>query len=88
MRRPAPRRTESAPGHAALAQAVGENIEGGRVASSFLWDLRSATPDPDALLRSLLEAQQASPARLRGFCRRLQKALERAAAGAPDGERR
>lgn len=59
-----------------LAKAIGENIEGGRLAGRFLARLPSDRLDPDELLGALLDVQQASPDRLRGFARRIQKALE------------
>ena len=63
---------------ALLADAVAENIAGSQAASHFLARLPGELLDPDELMRALLLAHQASPARLRGFCRRIQKQLERA----------
>ena len=62
-----------------LPEAGGEGLEGQRLASHLLARLRVEYIDPDELLRALLLAQDASEARLRGFCRRLQKGLERGA---------
>ena len=59
-----------------LAKAIGENIEGGRLAGRFLASLSSDLLDPDELLGAVLDAQQASPDRFRGFVRRIQTALE------------
>ena len=66
--------------HAALlADAVGENLEGIRLASNFVARNPHERLGPDELLRALLLAQSASPDRLRGFCRRVQQQLERGA---------
>lgn len=62
---------------AQLADAIAENIESGRLAGHFLARPPAKILDPDKLLRALLLAQAASPNRLRGFARRLQKQLER-----------
>lgn len=63
----------------ALADAVGEGLEGQRLASHFLARLRLEPIDTDDLERALKQANAASPARLRGFCRRIQRALEQGA---------
>lgn len=66
----------------ALADEILNNIEGGLLAGHFVGRLRGELLDPDELLRALPLAQQASPDRLRGFCRRIQKQLERGAGNA------
>lgn len=70
------------PASKALGDAIGENLEGQRLASHFVARLRAEFPDTDELLRAFLLAQQASPERLRGFARRVQKELERRPADA------
>lgn len=65
-----------------IVDAVGEAVEGGRLASHFLARLRVEHVDVDDLMRALLTAQAASDDRLRGFARRIQKELEREAANA------
>ncbi len=62
--------------HRAVAEAVSEALEGQRLASHLLARLRTEILDPDDLMRTLVLAQAASDDRLRGFARRLQKALE------------
>jgi len=66
----------SAPTFAKLAGEVGDNIDGQRDAERILERIGGGFPDPDELLRAVLLAQGTSPARLRGLCRGLQKALE------------
>lgn len=63
--------------HRHLADAVGEALEGQRLASHLLARIRTDYIDVDELHKLILQAQQASPDRLRGFARRLQKELER-----------
>lgn len=63
--------------HRHLADAVGEALEGQRLASHLLARLRTEILDPDDLMRALVLAQAASNDRLRGFARRIQKELER-----------
>src|SRR5690606_39240444 len=67
----------TAPTFAKLAAEVGDNIEGQRDAEQFVARLAGGYPDPDELMRAILLAQGKSPARLRGLCRGLQKAIER-----------
>lgn len=66
----------TAPTFAKLAAEVGDNIEGLRDAERFMARLTDGYPDSDELLRAILLAHGSSPARLRGLCRVLQKALE------------
>lgn len=66
----------TAPTFARLAAEVGDNIDGLRDAERFMARLTDGYLDPDELLRAILLAQGSSPARLRGLCRGLQKALE------------
>lgn len=61
--------------HRAVADAVSEALDGQRLASRFIDELRMTYADPDALYFAL-QAANASPARLRGFCRAVQKMLE------------
>ena len=63
--------------HRQLADAVGEALEGQRLASHLLARLRTEFVEHDALHRLIVQAHQASPDRLAGLARRLQKALER-----------
>lgn len=63
-----------------LADAVGDNIQGQTDAERVIARLRLEYSDPDDLMRAVLEAQAWSPDRLRGFCRALQKQIERGAA--------
>ena len=62
--------------HRHLADAVGEALEGQRLASHLLARLRTEFVEHDALHRLIVQAHQASPDRLAGLARRLQKALE------------
>jgi hypothetical protein len=64
--------------HAALADAVMDSIEGGRAACAAIEVVRQGCASPDSLLDAM-QATAGSEARLRGFMRALQKALERAA---------
>lgn len=64
-----------------LADAVGEALEGQRQAARFLDRLNGEIPDPDALYYEWIKAQ-GTPARARGFARRLQKDLGRGIADA------
>lgn len=65
---------------AKLADAVGDHIQAQSDAERFIDRLRTEYPEPDALMRAVLEAQAWSPDRLRGFCRALQKHIEKGAA--------
>ncbi|MCO5099221.1 MAG: hypothetical protein M9884_17395 [Rhodocyclaceae bacterium] len=66
----------TAPIFTRLAGEVGDNIDGQRDAERFVARLADGYLDPDELMRAILLAQGNSPARLRGLCRGLQKALE------------
>ena len=63
--------------HRHLADAVGEALEGQRLASHLLARLRTEFVEHDALHRLIVQAHQASPDRLRGLAGRIQKELER-----------
>lgn len=63
--------------HRHLADAVGDALDGQRLASRVLDQVRNTFAEPDTLYFAL-QAANGSPARLRGFCRALQKALEAA----------
>lgn len=63
-----------------LADAVGEHLEGARLASHLLARLLTDHVDVDDLHKLIVQAHQASPARLRGLARRIQKELERGVA--------
>ena len=60
----------------ALGDAVGEYLEGQRLASHFVARCRAEFVDPDDLHRQLEMARGASLERLRGFARRLSKEIE------------
>lgn len=60
-----------------LADSIGDNIQGQRDAERFIERLGTEFLDTDDLLRQVLLAQGWSPDRLRGFCRRVQKEIER-----------
>ena len=62
---------------AKLADAVGDNIDGQADAERFIERLGTTYADPDDLLRQVLLAQGWSEDRLRGFCRAVQKRIER-----------
>lgn len=66
----------TAPTFPRLAGEVGDNIDGQRDAERFIERLAGGFLDPDELMRAVLLAQGKSPARLRGLCRGLQKAIE------------
>lgn len=59
-----------------VADAVGEHLEGQRLASHLLARIRTDYIDVDDLHKLIVQAHQASPDRLRGLARRLQKELE------------
>jgi hypothetical protein len=62
-----------------LADRIGSHIQGEQEANRLLDQIERAHPDPDALYRTLWQAAAAGdPARFRGACRALQKALEAA----------
>ena len=61
---------------AILADAVGEFLEGQRLASHFLARCRAEYVDPDDLHRQIELARGVSLERLRGFARRLSKEIE------------
>lgn len=61
--------------HRAVADAVSEALDGQRLASRFVDELRMTYADPDALFFEM-QGANTSPARLRGFCRAVQKMLE------------
>ncbi len=63
--------------HRAVADAVGDALDGQRLASRILDQVRNTFAEPDTLYFAL-QAANTSPARLRGFCRALQKSLEAA----------
>ena len=63
-----------------VADAVGEALEGQRLASHLLARLRTEFVEHDALHRLIVQAHQASPDRLLGLARRLQKELEQGVA--------
>lgn len=70
-------KTQSTAHSTTLADVVGQAIAGQTAASRFLFALTAAVPDPDLLFAHLGEVLAANePARLRGFCRSLQKHLE------------
>ena len=54
--------------------SIDEAIAGHAAGSRFVLDLRDGIALPDAMFVRL---QEIAPAQLRGFCRALQKALER-----------
>lgn len=60
-----------------LADAVGANLQGQADAERFLDRLRGSYADPDELMRQIELKRAVSEDRLRGFCRALQKRLER-----------
>ena len=60
-----------------VADAVGEHLEGQRLASHLLARIRTEFVEHDELHRLIVQAHQASPDRLRGLARRIQKELER-----------
>lgn len=60
-----------------IADAVSDNLQGQADAERFIERLRGTFTDPDELMRQALLAQEWSPDRLRGFCRALQKRIER-----------
>ena len=62
---------------AKLADSVGDNIQGGLDGERFIERMGTTFADPDDLLRQVLLAQGWSEDRLRGFCRAVQKRLER-----------
>ena len=64
--------------HRAMSDQVMENIRGGSVAQKLIFDVRGGNASPDALLDAFTAATM-TPARRRGFCRELQKVLERTA---------
>lgn len=64
---------------AILADAVRDNIDGGRDGERFIERLGKEFMDVDDLMRAVLLAQGWSPDRLRGFARAIQKRLERGA---------
>lgn len=63
--------------HRHLADAVSEALEGQRLASHLLARIRTEFVEHDELHRLIVQAHQASPDRLRGLARRIQKELER-----------
>lgn len=69
----------SAPTFRALADAVGDQIQGQADGEKFIERLGTTFADPDDLLRQVLLAQKWSDDRLRGLCRAVQKRLEREA---------
>lgn len=63
--------------HAALADAVMENIRGTQVAKDTVALIARGVSDPDSLLDALQSVlSTSSPTRLRGFVRQVQKELE------------
>jgi len=63
---------------AALADAAMATIHGGQDAQRLVFAIRQGCAPADALLDGLKQVQSAGDDdRLRGFCRELQKALER-----------
>lgn len=64
--------------YTSLAEAVGEALEGQSQASQFLERLRNrdASIDGDSLYYELIRSQ-GTPARARGFSKRIQRELER-----------
>lgn len=72
--------------YAPSGNLIQAHIDGERIASAFLDDLRSHFADPDTLFHriAMLHAGGKSSealATLRGFCRKLQKRLETASEG-------
>lgn len=60
----------------AAIREVDETLEGKRMAASLRERLPHQCVDPDELYRLIELARSASPARLRGFARELQKSME------------
>lgn len=69
---------------AELGQAIGEYLEGQRLASHFLARCRVEHVDPDELHQQIELCRAASLDRLRGFARRISKEIERGAGHATD----
>lgn len=61
----------------AEGQRIGDNIQGQADGERFIERLGNEFLDVDDLMRQVLLAQGWSPDRLRGFCRAVQKRLER-----------
>lgn len=66
--------------HTAMADAVMSNIRGMQEAEHLVQGIRDGCASENVLLYVLRQAQATNDAvRLRGFCRELQKAIERSA---------
>ena len=61
----------------AEAERISDNITGGQDGERFLNRLGKEFLGVDDLMRQIVLAQSWSPDRLRGFCRAIQKRLER-----------
>lgn len=69
--------TGAASSNRGFANAVGEHLEGQRMGSHFLARSRTQHLDCDELYTLILQAQKASPDRLLGLARAVQKQIER-----------
>lgn len=64
---------------AAISDAVAAHLEGTRLASRFLDSVSCATAHPEALSQAIVDLEGSSGVQ-RGFCRSIQKRLERSLA--------